>query len=142
MSGSVLLGEEPIRQDDKLIEKALNQLSPAVLKLLQAARAQKAPYQTKAPSIMIGTSFALVLVLIITTARLWVRGSRSRAFGADDYAIIPGALGCVAYLSIEIAHGSAGCLGKHIYHCTYQEFGWLYEVPIHPFTTSDLLTHL
>lgn len=128
MPGSVLIGEEPIRQDDKLIHKAISELSPAILKLSKAARAQNAPYQTRAPSMITGSSFALILLLIITTARLWVRGHRSRAFGADDYAIIPGALGCVAYLSLNIAQESAGCLGKHIYHCTYQEFRWFYEV--------------
>ena len=128
MSESVLIGEEPIRQDDKLIHKALNELSPAILKLSKAARAHHAPSQTRAPSMITGSSFALLLLLVITTARLWVRGHRSRAFGADDYAIIPGALGCVVYLSLLIAQESAGCLGKNIYHCTYQEFRWFYEV--------------
>lgn len=128
MPESALIGEEPIGQDDKLIHKALSELSPAILKLSKAARAHHAPYQTRAPSMITGSSFALLLLLVITTARLWVRGHRSRAFGADDYAIIPGALGCMAYLSLVIAQETAGCLGKNIYHCTYQEFRWFYEV--------------
>ncbi|KAI4217985.1 MAG: hypothetical protein L6R36_009180 [Xanthoria steineri] len=128
MPESALIGEEPIGQDDKLIHKALSELSPAILKLSKAARAHHAPYQTRAPSMITGSSFALLLLLVITTARLWVRGHRSRAFGADDYAIIPGALGCMAYLSLVIAQETAGCLGKNIYHCTYQEFRWFYEL--------------
>lgn len=75
-----------------------------------------------------GSSFALLILLLITAACLWVRGHRSRAFGANVDPIILGTLGCVVYLSLLIAQVTAGCLGKEIYHCTYQELQCFYEV--------------
>ena len=77
---------------------------------------------------IIGSSFAIALGVIITCARLWVRIFRTRAFGADDVVIIFACIGCVAYLALDIASETAGCLGKHIYNCTYEEFGYFYEV--------------
>ena len=77
---------------------------------------------------IIGSSFAIALGVIITCARLWVRICRTRAFGADDVVIIFACIGCVAYLAVDIASETAGCLGKHIYNCTYEEFGYLHEV--------------
>ena len=77
---------------------------------------------------IVGGSFAIALAIIITCARLWVRIFRQRAFGADDVVIIFACIGCVAYLAVDIASETAGCLGKHIYNCTYEEFGYFYEV--------------
>lgn len=128
MPGSLYLGQQPILHDDKLTYKAIRTLDPAVLELAQMARARHLPYQTRAPVLIAGSALALAWVVIITAARLWVRKYRTRAFGADDYMIIPAALGCAAYLSLDIAQARAGCLGKHIYHCTYQEFQWFYEL--------------
>lgn len=128
MLESALIGAPPVSSGDKLIYKALAELSPIILKEAQTAQVQHAPHQTRAPNMIVGGSFAILLVMIITLARLWVRKYRSRAIGADDILIIPAAIGCVAYISLDIAQESAGCLGKHIYECTYQEFRWFYEL--------------
>ena len=79
---------------------------------------------------IVGLSFAIALVMLVTCARLYTRKFRKRAFGADDIVIIPGAIGCVAYLSLIIGQATVGCLGKHLYDCTYEEVGWFAVVSI------------
>ena len=126
MSPSALLGQSPISSNDELVYKGLLETSPGILKALPLL-----PHvfnQSRAPSMIIGSSFAIALAIIITCARLWVRMFRTRAFGADDVVIIFACIGCVAYLALDIASETAGCLGKHIYNCTYEEFGYFYEV--------------
>lgn len=89
---------------------------------------------------IIGSSIAIALVLVITCSRLWIRKFRSRALGADDVVIIPAAIGCIAYLANDIASESAGCLGKHLYDCTYVEVDQFIKVRnscVH-FLTIDL----
>ena len=128
MPDSALIGTPPISYGDKLIYKAIAELSPAILEEASAAQARNASTHSRSTGMVVGASFALFFVLIITSARLGVRIYRSRAFGADDILIIPAAVGCVAYICLDIAQETAGCLGKHIYACTYQEFKWFYEV--------------
>jgi hypothetical protein len=41
---------------------------------------------------VIGASFAIALVVIITSARLLVRKFYTRSFGLDDWVIIPAAV--------------------------------------------------
>ena len=126
MPESVLLGLPPITPGDKLIHKALAIIAPALLEVNPAPPG--VPHEDKSRSMIIGTSIALFFAVFITCARLWVRKFRSRTFGSDDFVIIPAAIGCVAYLCLNIATEAAGCLGEHIYDCTYQEFRWFYEV--------------
>ena len=124
MPGSALLGEQPISDDDKLIYNLFSTANSSFLNDLKTARIQNAPQENKSSSIIIGISFAIFFTLIITTARLWVRRYHLRAFGVDDFLIIPAAMGCVTFLGLQIAEGVVGGLGKPIYSCTYQEYAW------------------
>lgn len=132
MPNSVLLGLPPVTHDDKLMYKALAETTPLLLKVNPAPPGVPPRiHENRAPGMIIGTSFALIFVVIVTCARLWVRKYRTRAFGADDMVIIPAAIGCVTYLSINIATEAKSCLGQHVYDCTYQGFRWFYEVRSH-----------
>lgn len=62
---------------------------------------------------IIGTSFAIALVILVTSTRIWICLFRSRAFGSDDILIIPAAIGTCAHLGLNIATEAAGCLGEH-----------------------------
>ena len=126
MPESALLGLPPVTEADKLIYKALAITSPLLLKV--NPHSGDVPHEDRAPGMIAGTSVAIFFVIVITCTRLWVRKYRTRAFGVDDMVIIPAAIGCVAYLSLTIATEAAGCLGEHIYDCTYEEYGWFWEV--------------
>lgn len=131
MLDSALLSEQPVSYNDKLVYKGLLEASPLFFQGL--SKTSQVSHHSRAPSMIIGASFAIAFAIIITCSRLWVRIFRSRAFGADDVVIIPAAIGCVAYLALIIASERAGCLGKHVYDCTYKEMGWYYEVSGMPF---------
>ena len=93
MSNAALLGQPPITYNDKLVYKALLILSPSSINPdkkypFGPPPPANAPYQTRSPSMIIGTSFAIAFALLITGARLFVRRSRNN-FGLDDLVIIP-----------------------------------------------------
>lgn len=129
MSKSALLGQPPNTYYDKLIFKGLHEISPSSINPdkrypLGPPVAANASHKSRAPGMIVGVSFAIALVILVTCSRLYTRKFRKRAFGADDLVIIPGAIGCVGYLSLIIAQATVGCLGKHLYDCTYHEVGW------------------
>lgn len=116
MPHSALVGEQPASYNDELVYRGLT--FPSTKRL---SRPSHVSHDNRAPGMIIGSSFAIFFVIIITGSRLWVRKYRLRAFGADDVVIIPAAISCVAYLALAIASESAGCMGKHIFNCTYAE---------------------
>lgn len=126
MPNSAFLGQQPVSYNDELIYKGLLEVSPSFFE--EVSKLPRVSHHSKASSMIIGSSFAVAIAITVTCSRLWVRKFRSRTFGADDVVIIPASIGCVAYLAITIASERAGCLGKHAYNCTYEEFGWFYEV--------------
>ena len=136
MPNSVFVGQPPISINDKLLYKgalieytrkgALVRLSPSFLE--EVVELPRTSHHSRAPSLIIGSSIAIFLVMSITCLRLLVRKFRLRSVKADDWVIVPAAIGCVAFLSITIATESAGCMGKHIYNCTYDELGWTFKV--------------
>ena len=116
MSISALLGQSPISSNDELGYKGLLETSPGILKALPLL-----PHvfnQSRAPSMIIGSSSAIALAITITCACLWGRMFRTRAFIADDVVIMFACIGCVAYLAVDIASETVGCPRKHIYNCT------------------------
>jgi len=88
------------------------------------ATANSPPSRTK--YMIIGQSFAIAVIAIITISRLLTRKFYLRSWGMDDWVIIPGILGGIAYLCLDIVAVSKGCLGKHQWDCTYEELGWFY----------------
>lgn len=127
MSGSALLGQPPISVNDKLIFKSLQEISPSLIELLPLL-AENGNDDTWATSIIIGSSLAIAIVTTITMTRIGIRWSRLGTLGADDIVIIPACLGCVAYMGIIIASATMGCVGRHVYTCTYKEMGIFFEV--------------
>lgn len=123
MPHSALFGEQPASNNDELVYKFFNMFYN-----IRLSRPSHVSHHSRAPGMIIGSSFAIVFVIIITCSRLWVRIYRLRAFGADDVVIIPAATACVAYLALAIANESAGCMGKHIFNCTYAEVTWYFLV--------------
>ena len=126
MPSSALMGQNPISVDDELIHKALLKIWPPIFRDL--ASIPHNSHHSRAPSMIIGASCAITLIIFVTCARLWVRFCRTRMLGADDITIIAACVGCVVYLSMLITTESIGCLGRHIYNCTYKEVGYFYEV--------------
>ena len=129
MPDSAPVGLTPITASDKVIYRAIEEVYPALFTIVPP----KGPvsHQKRATGMIAGTSFAIAFVIIITGMRVWTRLFRTHAFGADDVVIIPAAVGCLAYLSLCIAQQTAGCLGSHLWDCTYREFGWFYEVRVY-----------
>lgn len=133
MGLSALMGQRPASSNDKIIYKALLRISPSAInpdkRYPFGPPAPAHTYRdTRAPSLIIGASFAMALIIIVTGTRLWVRKFRSRAIGADDITIIPAAIGSLAYMALIISVARVGGLGKHLYDCTYEEIGWFAEV--------------
>ena len=118
MASSARITDPPRTNKDTLIHQAIYLTSPDWL-----TAPPNAPHNSDARSRIIGESFALALIILITGTRLWVRASRN-SIGADDWVIIPGALGCVAYHALDIGSNTVGCVGKHVYDCTYREIIW------------------
>lgn len=126
MPHSALVGQQPISYNDELVYKGLYRALPLLFEKL--SQIPRVSHQSRASSLIIGSSFAIAIAIIITCSRLWARTFRSRAFGADDVVIIPAAIGCVVSLALSIASETAGCLGKHVFDCTYEEIDWFYVV--------------
>lgn len=110
MTGSALLGREPLSADDKLMMRAIQLTIPSLLKAAPLL-SEQGSYDSRATSMTIGETLAIALALSTDTARLAVRWSKLHTLGADDLMIIPACLCCVAYLSLNIASQTAGCLG-------------------------------
>jgi hypothetical protein len=144
MSGSALLGHAPLSDEDKVIYRALQIISPSSINPNKKypfgpPAPANSSHDSRGPAMIIGSSIAIALVLLITCSRLGIRKFRSHALGVDDVVIIPAALGCIVYLAIAIASESAGCLGQHLYDCTYVELDRYIQVRngcVH-FPTSD-----
>ena len=128
MPDSAFVGQHPISINDKLVYRGVLKLIGRPLFLEDVTELPHTSHHNRASDLIVGSSFTIALVLTITCSRLWVRKFCLRSFKADDWVIIPAAIGCVAYLSLYITNKTAGCSGKHIYNCTYEEFGWSYEV--------------
>ena len=138
MSGSALLGQPPLSADDKLIMKGIQLTSPSLLDAIPLI-SKHGDHDSRATSMIIGDAFAIALALTITIVRLAVRWSKLHTLGADDLMVIPACLSCVVYLSMNLASETAGCLGRHIYACTYEEFERFYYVSVKRPTYSVLL---
>ena len=129
MIGSALLGREPLSADDKLIMRGIQLTIPSLLKAAPLL-SEQGNHDSRAISMTIGDTLAIALALSITIARLAARWSNLHKLGADDLMIVPACLCCVAYLSLNIASQTAGCLGRHVYTCTYEEFEKTYYVSV------------
>ena len=140
---SALWGEPPLTQHDKNIMIGLfgSTKPPKKVPITEPG--------DRGPGIIIGLSFAIGIIFIVTVARLMTRIFRKgQVFGADDWMIIPAIVSLrrsrfpslsvikltgfqtivIAYFSTIIARVPYACAGKHIDYCTYKEFGLFIEV--------------
>ncbi|KAF1975415.1 hypothetical protein BU23DRAFT_458162 [Bimuria novae-zelandiae CBS 107.79] len=106
---------------------APSQLNPNASEPFGLPRPENYRFETHGPSLSVGEGFSIFLILSFTSVRLWKRPYKTRKFGLDDWMIIPGAIGAVIYLSLSMISHTKGCLGKHIYDCTYNEISiWVF----------------
>lgn len=126
MSDSALLGHPPLSANDNLVYKGLLEISPSIFEALPHLAAT-GNHHSRATSMFIGGSFAISFALIITAGRIVVRW-KMRSLSVDDYVLLPACVGFVVCLSIVFASETVGCLGRHIYTCTYKELGVFYKV--------------
>lgn len=122
MSGSALLGHAPMSDGVRLIYRALLIISPSTINAdktdpLGPSAPATATNHRHGSGMIIGSSVAIALVLLITCARIGFRKYRSHALGGDDVVMIPAAIGCIMYLALNIASESRGCLGQHLNDC-------------------------
>ena len=73
-------------------------------------------FETKGTRIIAGLSVCIVIIVVVTLTRLYLRlFVRSLKFGADDYLMIPALILAVAYPSLQIAMVTKGGAGKHMF---------------------------
>ncbi|PVI02558.1 hypothetical protein DM02DRAFT_653378 [Periconia macrospinosa] len=130
---SALMGQAPLSHDDYLIRRALvivapSQLNPNKSEPFGPPRPDGYEFETHAPSLRLGEGVAIFFMILFTAARLYVRKFRSKRFGIDDWIIIPGALGALVYMCLDVVSDTKGCLGKHLYDCTYKEVYWYMRI--------------
>ncbi|PQE30516.1 integral membrane protein [Rutstroemia sp. NJR-2017a WRK4] len=126
---SALLGKTPLTPDDKLIARALriiapSEINPNISEPFGTPAPPNASHDSHAKSLIIGEAFAIFFILLFTATRLSLRKWRSKFWGPDDWVIIPAAFGAISYLSLDIVGQTRGCLGKHIWDCTYDKVAW------------------
>ncbi|KAI1386453.1 uncharacterized protein F4822DRAFT_316870 [Hypoxylon trugodes] len=130
---SALMGQDPISETDALIRRGIlivapSQLNPNKSEPFGPPRPVDYHFETNAPSLIGGEAVSIFFIALFTALRVYVRLFKKKNFGLDDYLIIPGALGAIIYLSLDIASHTKGCLGKHIYDCTYTEVYWFMRI--------------
>lgn len=107
---------------------------------LPPLRPENYVFETKAPGIIAGLSVCMVIITVVTFARLGIRlFVRDCRFGIDDWFIIPAYILGMAYPALQIAMVQYGGAGKHFFDITYQEYYYYKIVSILPSRSSHLL---
>lgn len=150
MPDSALFGQPPKTDTDYwiirsiLLSAGLNHVDPNKgLKLPFLTSSSPQGNDSRGPGIIAGMSVAIVIMVVVTVARLLVRSfKRELRWGADDWLIIPAAVSCglavrlkeeadraslwqilaVTYPALQIGMVLHGGAGKHVNHVTYHEF--------------------
>ncbi|KAG8527141.1 uncharacterized protein KY384_008570 [Bacidia gigantensis] len=118
--GSAYFGEPPLSSGDVTIMKGLF----GSTKPPKRVPVPPGEPKTAAPGLVVGLSFAIVIVVFITGARLLTRIFRKgQVFGWDDWIVIPGVGIALAYFANLLVRTQTGCAGKHMNDCTYKELG-------------------
>ena len=94
--------------------------------------------QTNGPETIATNTIFIVLLTLITSARLTLRYFRKDLkWGPDDYAILLGLGGVVSWFGLAIAKVQVGGAGKHVYDITYSELDWFVDVRFPPIPSTD-----
>ena len=124
MGHSADINTPPANQHDEQIVKGmllLAGITPTASDIAQGViippfRPPDYHFETKGPGIIAGLSFCIVVIIVVTLTRLYLRlFVRSLKFGADDYLMIPALILAVAYPSLQIAMVTKGGAGKHMF---------------------------
>ena len=131
MAGSARLGHPPSTQRDKDIIKGFfflatgMPLSQAEEKsaIIPVVEPPNAPYDSRSWETIVAMGVLMGLVIVITGTRLSLRLFRKELkWGLDDWAIIIGLVGVLAWCSLGIGIATVGKGGKHLYDLTYVDF--------------------
>ena len=131
MTGSALLGHPANTPEDTAIIRGFFQLStsmPASQALSPSATIPvKTPpgarHDSRQAGLIASMAVLMSLVTVITGTRLSLRLFRKDLkWGLDDWAIILGLVGVLAWCSLVLALATVGGAGKHMYDLTYAEF--------------------
>ena len=137
MPRTPLFGQPPATQNDSFIIRGFARsagipdaaFDPSHGFPSPVQRPPNAHYESRGPSIIASTSVAMVLVILITGARLWLRCfRRDLKVGYDDWAIVPAMLATITYMAMAIGMVVYGGAGRHVYDLTYEEINWFYQV--------------
>lgn len=109
MSGSAFVGQPPNNQDDSYIIRGLTRINGIPDQALNTYQIFPQNIQGPWPRIIAALSVAIALVLLITGTRIGLRFfRRDLRWGYDDIAIIPAAIGAIAWLGCAIGMASQG----------------------------------
>lgn len=129
MSGSALLGHTPNNQDDRWIVLGFfraNGIPEAAYRetsIIPIEAPPNAPHDSHKEEIVVRMAIVMSLIILITVTRLSLRLFRKDLrWGWDDWTIILGMLGAIAWATIALAAANYGGAGRHLYDLTYSEF--------------------
>ena len=135
MAGSALLGTPPNTEEDVLIIKGFWRAqgvpySPdGMSSIIPSGAPPNPPHDSGAAYSTVWPIVIIVLTTIITGARLLLRiFLRDLRWGPDDWAILVGALGVVAFFGLDVAIGLNAGGGRHMWDITYAQFRQFFVV--------------
>lgn len=129
MSGSALLGHPPNTEDDQWIVRGFYRVSGIPdaawnkTSIIPVMELPNAPHNSRETGLIVSSAVIITLATLITGTRLSLRLFRKDLrWGLDDWAIILGYLGVIAWVGVLLAAAIYGGAGKHLYDLTYAEF--------------------
>ena len=148
MAGSALLGHPPNTQEDKDIIQGFFYLATG-MPLTQAMEKSaiipviappNASHDSRSGEVIAAIAVVMALVITITGTRLSLRLFRKDLkWGPDDWAIIIGLIGVLAWCSLVIQAATIGKGGRHLYDLTYVDFANF--VSVRPCLQDPVHTH-
>lgn len=130
MVRSALVGQPPATDEDLWIVKGnllltgLTKLDPHKGLMIPPFRPppDKYHFQTRQPAIIAVSSVLIVVMLVITVARLLLRRlKKEMKFGPDDWLMIPALILALLWPILQIAQAKVAGAGKHVYDVSYHE---------------------
>lgn len=135
MSGSALMGEPPNDEHDaQAIKRSwklnhVNNKPTRKASIIPTIKPHNTPPDSRQTYLNACSIVIIFLTALITGTRLFLRiYQRDLRWGPDDWAILVGALGVVAFFGLTIAMAVLGGRRKHMYDVTYAEFNVFFVV--------------
>ena len=139
MDGSALIGHLPNTEHDALVIKGYwkvvlaqsgRTLPPGnITATIPVMVPPGAPHDNHIPYAVAAPAVVIVLTTVLTGTRLGLRIFRPELrWGGDDWAILVGALGTVAWFGLMLAVPLHAGATKHLWDITYYEYARFYSV--------------